>query len=209
MLHDLSVLSAFAWQLNRFRARFGTPAELQTLSLLAHGELVRIVSTWSFLVLNIAAHFRCHETTPRLCQSRGWLRARAHGWTAPYCRTESSVFCDSAAERRDDAAMGVSPWTAVCESRLSPNGATRIKLFNKVHVAGVVIFGRFPRGFAQPIGQIRGSKTSCGKLPAWRQFSTLASKTGSRPRVSAQMGNRKSVAAGISRFEVSGVAAAG
>ena len=34
--------------------------------------------------------------------------------------------CDSAAKRRHDVAMGVSPWYAVPKSRLSPNGAPRI-----------------------------------------------------------------------------------
>ncbi len=33
--------------------------------------------------------------------------------------------CDSAAERRQDVAMGVSPWNAAPPRRLSPNGATR------------------------------------------------------------------------------------
>jgi hypothetical protein len=42
------------------------------------------------------------------------------------CDSAAQWQCDSAAKRRQDVAMGVSPWYAVLKLRFSPNGATRI-----------------------------------------------------------------------------------
>jgi len=42
--------------------------------------------------------------------------------------------CDSATKRRHDVAMGVSPWDAGLNLRLSPSGATRNRA-PRIHVA--------------------------------------------------------------------------